>query len=335
MTIYDIAQLAGVSGSTVSRVANGKSGVNQHTRDKILALLEQYNYTPNETARSLVTQSSKIIGIVIDNIHVTHYMEGSYYIERELADSGYYCLIVNANAGKGKLSAEDAMIEAVRNLEKHRVVGAVFVGATCGNADFRKAVNRYLSNIPVVLINSFVEHPNIYGVGADEKDGFSQCVRLLSRKGRKNLALLVDSGRISGPLIKAGFDAGIQEQNGTVNGWIYTNVENSTSGGGKVVQKILQDHPEVDGLICAQDFIAIGALNELYNRGIRVPKQIAIIGEDNSPYCEVCRPALTSLDNKLIAASISAARTLIDALEKRNPSHQTVLRMEVIERETT
>ena len=85
VTIYDIAKLAGVSPSTVSRVVNGYPHVKKTTRARVLKLLEEHHYVPNETARGLVSQSSKMIGILISDIRTTQHTDGVYYIERELS----------------------------------------------------------------------------------------------------------------------------------------------------------------------------------------------------------------------------------------------------------
>ena len=95
MTIYDIAKEAGVSASTVSRVINNKPGVRKETKKKIQQLLAKYNYSPNEAARGLVTQASKIIGILVDDIRTIHHTDGAYIIERELVKLGYCCIIFN------------------------------------------------------------------------------------------------------------------------------------------------------------------------------------------------------------------------------------------------
>ena len=100
VTIYDIAKLAGVSPSTVSRVVNGYPHVKKATRARVLKLLEEHHYVPNETARGLVSQSSKMIGILISDIRTTQHTDGVYYIERELSKQGYSCLIYNTGVAE-------------------------------------------------------------------------------------------------------------------------------------------------------------------------------------------------------------------------------------------
>lgn len=95
---------------------------------------------------------------------------------------------------------------------------------------------------------------------------------------------------------------------------------------------MLREQPDTDSIICANDLIAIGVLNILKEQGIQVPQQISLMGENNSSFCETCRPRLTSLDTMVSMSSIMAARTLLDVLEGREPSHHVTLQMTIVER---
>lgn len=98
MTIYDIAREAGVSASTVSRVINNKPGIKESTRKKVQKLLDEYNYTPDVAARGLVMQASKFIGILIEDIRVSHHTESAYVIEQEMTRQGYTCITFSTGA---------------------------------------------------------------------------------------------------------------------------------------------------------------------------------------------------------------------------------------------
>ena len=92
MTIYDIAKQAGVSASTVSRVINNKPGINAQTRKRVQKLLNENHYIPNEAARGLVMQSSKIIGILIEDLRIEHHTESAYVIEQEMTAFFYFAM---------------------------------------------------------------------------------------------------------------------------------------------------------------------------------------------------------------------------------------------------
>lgn len=331
MTIYDIAKLAGVSASTVSRVVNGKSGVSRKAREKVEKLLRQYNYVPDENARSLVTQSSRTIGMLTDDLETFHQTDGVHKAESELMRQGYFCFVKYID------KAEDSLEDSFIDLARHRVAGAMCFGATFRNVDeVVGAVRRHLPNTPVIMVNNNMIFPldNIYSIGAEEQDAFERGVEMMASRGRRNLALLLNENRISADIIQRGFTTGLSRCP-QVQGRLFDVIPATIEGGRQAAQRVLDEYPEADGLICAHDLIAIGALQVMQQHGVRVPEQMAILGENNTPFCEVCSPALSSLDTMISTSSVIGARTLLDVLSKQIVSHRTMLQMEIVERSTT
>lgn len=333
MTIYDIAKIAGVSASSVSRVVNGKPGVSSATREKIQALLKEHNYVPDTNARNLVTQSNKTIGILTDDLDTAHQMDGCHRLENELMRNGYYCFVKYIGHGP------DAVEKGIMDLAQHRVEGAVCLGPSfrdCNQNMVVDAISRHLPNTPVVMnhTTNLYPLPNVYSIGADEKAGIQRCVNYFVMRGRRKLALVINEKRPSGTLIRNSFESAIKNHAG-VTGLVYAGIPTTVDAGEKLAGTLLQEHPEIDSIICANDLIAIGLLNILKERGVQVPQQIALMGENNSSYCEICRPRLTSLDTMISMSSIMAARTLLDVLAGREPSHHVMLQMTIVERGTT
>ena len=316
MTIYDIAKMAGVSASSVSRVVNGKPGVNRATREKIQELLKQHNYVPDTNARNLVTQSNRTIGILTDDIDTLHQVEGCHRVEYELMRNGYYCFV--KYIGHGPDAIETAMLD-LRDACK-----------------VTRAVEHHLPNTPVVMVHNTLTfpRPNIYSVGADEVAGIQSCVDYLTSRGRRQMLLVINENRVSGALIRSAFESAVKRYP-HVHSTVYTGVPVSVDGGESFALRMLREQPDTDGIICANDLIAIGVLNILKEQGIQVPQQISLMGENNSSFCETCRPRLTSLDTMISMSSIMAARTLLDVLEGREPSHHVTLQMTIVERGTT
>ena len=170
MTIYDIAELAGVSASTVSRVINNKPGIKEATRQKVKALLREYNYTPDENARGLVNKNTKLIGIMIADIRSAHHTDLTYVVEKYLRNKGYCGIILNAG------SKTEEMEEAVRLLAKRRVDGVLIVGSVFQNDKVKNAISEHFANIPVVFANGEFNLPNVYCVIVDECDGVERFV---------------------------------------------------------------------------------------------------------------------------------------------------------------
>ena len=302
MTIYDIAREAGVSASTVSRVINNKPGIKESTRKKVQKLLDEYNYTPDVAARGLVMQASKFIGILIEDIRVSHHTESAYVIEQEMTRQGYTCITFSTGTDSTRKA------QYIEILEQRRVEGAIFIGSMFGTEEVRQSVEQHLSNTPVVIVNGALDLPNTYSVLIDEERGTEDCVALLTQKGRKELAYLMD---------------------------VATGPRSSVERGRCETAVLLKQMPDVDGILCATDMLAIGCMQELKAHGIAVPERVAVIGVDNTLYGQLCTPALTTLDNKLGEVSLAAANMLLDVLQDRPVSHKLMLLTEIIQREST
>lgn len=203
-------------------------------------------------------------------------------------------------------------------------------------AKVTRAVEHHLPNTPVVMVHNTLTfpRPNIYSVGADEVAGIQSCVDYLTSRGRRQMLLVINENRVSGALIRSAFESAVKRYP-HVHSTVYTGVPVSVDGGESFALRMLREQPDTDSIICANDLIAIGVLNILKEQGIQVPQQISLMGENNSSFCETCRPRLTSLDTMVSMSSIMAARTLLDVLEGREPSHHVTLQMTIVERGTT
>jgi LacI family transcriptional regulator len=327
MTIYDVAEAAGVSASTVSRVINNKKGVRKETKERVLKYLELFQYSPNETARSLVNQASKIIGILVSDMRTTHHTDGVYYMEREFVKLGYCCIIMNTG------TEEEDKARYIQILRQRRVEAAVLIGSTFQSEPVQRAIEKYLPTTPVIIANGYLDLPNVYGVIADEQSGVANCVKLMADKNYKNLAFIIDHFTPSNKLKKLGFEIGVRQWCHQSEPLVVISAP-SLQGAYDATYQLVKEHPEVDGIIYAVDLLATGGIRALHDMKIDVPKQIAVIGVDNSIYGEICYPSLTSLDNKLLDLSVTAARNLMDVLQNKRVTKNMMIISSIVERES-
>ncbi len=330
MTIYDIARLAGVSASTVSRVVNQKPGIKEETRKQILALLEQYDYTPNETARGLVMKASRMIGILVEDIRYAHHVDIAYHVEEEMGRRGYCSLILNSGA------EDEKKVQAIKVLEQRRVEGVILVGSMFQCDAVKHVLETSFAKIPVVMTNGYLELPNVKGVLVDERAGVVKCVELLAARGKRRIAFVGPQHNTPSNLEKrAGFMSAMEALGWQPDAlWMYE-CPTTMADGYQIVGRILDEHPDLEGLIFGEDLAAVSAVRALMDRRIRIPEQVAVVGVDNSKYCDMCYPKLTSLNNKMIEMSVEAARILFDSLEGRSNPDKIMLRSDIVERETT
>lgn len=331
MTIYDIAQEAGVSASTVSRVINKKKGVNQKKRILIEELLKKYNFEPDASARGLVQQSTKIIGILMSDIRTSHHAEGAYFIEQELKKYGYNCIIINSGF------SDEAREESIRTLFSRRVEAVVLIGSTFQTENIKKAIQEYLSELPVIIENGYIDLPNVYCVLANECDGIADCVRLLHTKGRKHPAFINLMDTPSSRQKALGYETAIHElfsgQSPCIlqleaGGDEWQNSYNSTL-------RLMEEHPETDSIIYATDLMANAGVLALKKTGYHIPEQVAVIGVDNSVYARISSPTLTSLDNKMEHLSITCSQILVNVLNGEKIANKMMIFSSIVEREST
>ncbi len=328
VTIYDIAKMAGVSASTVSRVVNNKDNVSARTRTKIMKLLAEHNYVPNEAARGLVMQSSHMIGVLITDIRTTQHTDGIYYIERELSAHGYSCLIHNTGRD------ESSWVSYIQAMSQRKIEALVLMGSIYQSEIVEEAIRLYLPSTPVVICNGYFSAPNVYGLVSDELNGVADCVALLRKKGRKHPAFLMNQITPSNEQKRLGFEAGMSR--------FYPDAELIEEESGNQVPEIIQStkdmmsqHPEIDAIIYSEDKLAMVGLRTLADLGKKVPDDIAVIGINNSDYAKLSIPTLTSLDNMLYDVSMTAARNILALLSGQRISKKMLICTEVVERQST
>lgn len=324
MTIYDIAREAGVSASTVSRVINDKPGVNKATRERVRGLLEQYHYVPNEAARGLVTSSSRLVGVLAADIRNQHHTEGAYYIAQELSKLGYCALLLNTGGSDEERAA------GIRMLQTRKVEAAVLMGSIFQTDAVRDAIRESLPDVPVFMLNGELDLPNVYCVLSDDRAGTAAAVAYLAEKGRKRIAYLLDQSTPSNRLKLQGYEDGMKQLGGMCR--VIGGAEASAEGGRAAMKRLLEQYPDVDGVICSVDIMACGAMQAIAESGRRVPEDIAVIGTDNSIYCEISTPRLTSLNTMIFESGVMIAHKLVDCLEGRGTNPKTMLFTSIVQR---
>lgn len=329
MTIYDIAKIAGVSASTVSRVINNKPGVSMETRQRIMKLTEANNYSPSAIARGLVNKSSQTIGILVADIRNIHHIDGAYYIERELIALGYCCIILNTGI------EDDDKVNAIEILRRRRVEGVVMMGSIFQCGAVAEAIERCLSDIPVAIVNGWLDLPNVYGILSDEMGGVISCVQHLLSRGHQKIAFVRDlPANPSNTLKEKGYFSCADKLNIPLEKWCYY-TENTMEGGATVTRKILEEHPDVEGIVYAVDLLAVSGLQVLHEKKIAVPGQVAVTGINDSDYARICTPTLTSLDNKRMEASVMAAQIVVNHISGKQTARRVMLLPDLIVREST
>ncbi|MDR2795259.1 MAG: LacI family transcriptional regulator [Spirochaetaceae bacterium] len=328
MNIYDIAEEAKVSISTVSRVLNNKDRVTDETRGKIQAVLDKYNYTPNAIARGLVAKTMKTIAILSVDIRVPHYSRTAFTIEREFSKRSYNVIVCNTG-GELEETRRYARAIAHRQVDGVVLVGSVF-NDLCGDTE----VSAALRGLPLVTANGQVDIPNAYSVLIDDYAGAELAVKHMAARGRQRdgIVYLKDLNTGSAKMKWNGF-AGALERMGVDNAKDRVfSTSYGLEGGAAAVNEILRLNPRPSAIVCGEDLTAIGVMKGLAARGIRVPDDIAVSGYNNSEYSLLCSPELTSVDNKGEMCALLCVQLLESRINGSNAFSSVTIKPELVVR---
>lgn len=327
MKMQDIADLAGVSIATVSRVLNQPEKVKPETRLKVQKVLEQTNFVANAVARGLVVNSMKTIGVLTVDIRDLHFSNVIYTIERQFTELGYNVILSNTG---GELGEKKKYLQVM--LEK-QVDGLILVGSVFKEPTGNKHILEASLSVPVVLINSFLEGENIYSVLCDDTYGVKQAVKYLVAQGRKDIYYFTDAKSASGLAKLDGFVDAMREQGLDEHNII--NVSRDLEGGTNGIQQIIAEKRKVAAVICGEDLTAVGAMKALTAQGLKIPEDVGVIGYNNSILAQTTSPALTSVDNLADTMARQAVELLVERLQGKQVSRKIVLTPSLVTREST
>ena len=293
MNIYDIAELAGVSIATVSRVVNGSSRVSEKTKRKVLAVMDEHDYTPNVFARGLGLDSMKTIGIVCPDVSDAYMARAVSYLESRVHAYGYDCILYCSSHQKEKKE------QAIELILKKRIDALVLVGSTYAGSGISEKETEYIKEaskrVPVFMINGYIEGENIYCVYSDDYQATYDVTSRLIEAGRKRILFLCDSHSYSANQKLEGYEAALQAHKMPIRGELKLYTKNQIH----FVRDILltRNDLEFDSVLATDDGLAVGAVKYANARRLVVPDEMSVIGYNNSELSVCCEPELTTIDN--------------------------------------
>ena len=331
-TIKDIARVAGVSVTTVSRALNGYSDVNEKTRQKIAAVARELNYSPNTLARGLVMQKSKTIGLLVSGISRESVKDNFTFevlcgVNERASTLGYDLILFNTNT---MMQREKTYTQLCR---ERRVDGAIIQGIKKEDPYLKEVVE---SDIPCVLVDIPVHSNSVGYVTTDNALGAKKAVEHLASLGHKHIGMInghedafVSQERLNG-YREALKECGLSFR----SEWVVSgNFEEKKAE--KAVRELINRHKEVTAIFCASDLMALGALKACKELGLHVPKEMSIVGYDNIVLASYSSPNLTTVGQEVYQIGYEAADLLIEMLEGKETNMKRYLDTKLIIREST
>lgn len=329
MNIYDIARLAGVSIATVSRVVNDSPKVSERTKEKVRKVMEENQYIPNVFARGLGLNSMKTVGIVCPDVSDAYMARAVAYLEKNLRKYGYDCILYcSGYKPEDKMQAVERILQ--KRIDALLLVGSDYAGEEGEDTDYIKEV---AAQIPVFMINGYVEGDNIYCVLADDYQVIYDITEELILTGRKRILFLCNSHSYSARQKVKGYEDALRAHKMPVLGDLKFYTENSIHYTRDML--LIRKDLEFDSVIATEDGLAIGALKYAKAKGLSVPGELSVIGYNNSELALSCEPELTSVDTKgeiLCKTAINSMMALISGEEIKK---KYLVKCQVVKRCTT
>lgn len=330
VTIKDVANETGLSIATVSYAMSGKKVLPPETVKLVTDAIEKLGYVKNISASSLVSNKSNLIGVVIPQTEPGKVMvfENPFYsemlssIEYNARLQGYHVIVSGTNAD-----------EKYFNLAKQRNMdGVIVIGAY--PEDFYEGLNQ--SNIPIVLVDSYLENHGYKEVKLDEVYGGYIATKYLIEHGHRKIAFM--SGKIKDGGVSEkryqGYIKAIKESGIPVKPEYVFNGNVDFAEAGALARRVVEK-TDCTAIFCMADIMAVGAIKELNRMNVKIPEEMSVIGFDNLNIANYCTPGLTTIGQDIFKKGKMAVDLLCKAIDGKNEQQEAcILPVEIVARES-
>ena len=313
LTIVDIAKMAGVGTTTVSRYFNG-GNLKKETHERIKEIVDKYNYTPNTFAKALKSTDSKIIGVIVPCLH--SYVSGNTlkYLDKELKDNNYETLIMNANFDENK------QLEYIKKLARMNVDGIILLPTTMSKA-YESTIKSI--DVPVVMLGQEGEYT--YSVEYNDLNAARDLTNYVLASGHKKIAYLgVSEDDIAvGYYRKLGVIMALEKYGLKPENILITNF--SMEEAYDVVRENIQKLKDDSCLICATDNLAYGAIKALEEEGLNVGENYSVAAFGDYTSSALLKSPLTTIKFDLKDAAKQTVSMLLNVIKKEETAMKLLI----------
>ncbi|MCP2164704.1 LacI family DNA-binding transcriptional regulator [Goodfellowiella coeruleoviolacea] len=360
--LADIARAAGVSISTVSRVLNRRAGVNEETRQRVLAVLAEQPYTPRGLG---ALQRTGVIGLLVPELSNPVFPAFAEALETRAARLGYSSLLCNTRSAairrEGPAESRPPAArtrtpvptslgeeEYVRMLLARGVEGMVFVSPEITNVEVPLGeapkpsyyAKLLADGVQMVFVNGATPSLDVPDVTVDEQLAGYLATQHLLELGHRRIGFVSGPSRsLPSRLKRAGWAAALEEAGLPAEAEFVAHAPFAAEGGGAAVARLL-DTVRPTAVICSSDHMAMGVLRQAHQRGLSVPGDLSVVGFDDIPLAAYCSPALTTLAQPIEEMAAAAVDELVHRLDpdgrhRTNGNYTRVFRPKLVVREST
>ena len=332
MNIKDIARLAGVGVSTVSRVINDHPDVKDETREKILKIIKESNYIPNNSARILKKNNTNNIGVLVKGVFNPFFSEMINIIGNRINEAGY-TMILQQN----DYATEDDVDNLIAFVKEKRLQGIICLGGNFLNINDESF--QFL-DIPVVLtsVNTLSKESKskFSSIGIDNVLAAKASIQYLIDKGHRNIGILLgeknDVG-ISGLRLE-GYKKALEENNIPYSEENVFIGDYDYSGAYRVTKEIINNRKDITAIFSISDIMAVGAAKSVINQGLQVGEDISIMGFDGMDISKYYNPGITTVKQPKKNMANNSIDLLLALLAKKEDHKHIIFETKIIERES-
>lgn len=321
ITIHDVAEKAGVSIATVSRVINNNYPVKDETRKKIEKAIEELGYVPNEIARSLILKSTSNVGIIVPGITNLFFPTIVEEINKTLRDEGF---IISLFTTDGDPKAEKKLVD---NIISRSMDGIIVIDPSVDNLEngYFEGVSK---KIPTIIINGNTNKYNCNFVSYDEEVGTKEAFNYLLELGHKEVVFVRGDKSLSYDLKENIYRKFIKDNNLKYEKVISVGMGNSLDVVEKtqeIFEKFLSLNREATGVFACNDLMAVGVINACNKSGIKIPEDMSVIGFDNTLLSNISHPKITTVDLNMKEIGQTAAFEIMNMTKKNIVSTKKIV----------
>lgn len=308
ITIKEIAEMAGVSVTTVSQILNNKgSRFSEQTRKKVLSIVEEYHYKPDFFAANLINRHSKTIGMIVPDVTDFFFSKIIEGVESYLNPLGYMIILCNSRHDK------EQEIRYLNELS-HRSVDGILLATPNHLSPEQSLESDFYRNRPIVLIDRGLNERDWGQLLVEEYAGAQEVVRMLVNNGHRHIGMLKEN-------------EGYYQLSERVNAYrqvvfeyqlpfdeSYISTGDLTIAGGYKAAKELLKNDQITAVFCGNDEMAIGCYQAIYESGRKIPDDISVVGFDGLEVSQYMVPPLTTVFQPSFEIGFSAAKFLVDAI---------------------
>lgn len=333
INIRDIARIAGVGVSTVSRVINNHPDVKEQTRERVLEVIRENNYIPNNSARNLKKNNTNNIGVLIKGVFNPFFSEMLDSISKRISKAGYSMILEHHD-----YLSDDEMNNLISMIKEKRLQGVICLG---GNFTDVKNDDFNAIDVPVVLtsINHKYgkEFSNFSSVSIDNEKSAYSATQYLINCGHKNIAIMLgDENDFGiGYLREAGYIKALNENNIEFNKNYKILGHYDYRGAYEEIDKLLKKYKDITAIFAISDIMAVGCAKAIKDNGLEVGKDVAVIGFDGMDISEFYSPTITTIIQPKVEMAKISVDLLLDLIANKTDNKHVILNTELVEREST